>query len=307
MPTDRWPALPYNAWHETRDTLHMWLQIVGKIALARAQPLNHCWGAALQVTTRGLSTRLLAASGRTFTIGFDFVGHQLRIDTSDGDVRTLPLTARSVADFYRELMTALKDLGLDVNIWTMPVELPPGAPAIRFEDDTVHQSYDADYVNRFWRIVVEAERLLTSARRRFVGKASPAHVFWGAVDLALTRFNGRVADPLPTGPRFMCDAYSHEVISHGFWPGDLRFPQAAFYAYLAPLKPGLEAARIEPDAAFYHRELGEFILPYEAVRRSQSPDADVLSFITTTYESAAAIADWDRKALEDDPCGVHSV
>lgn len=295
--TERWPALPYDAWLETRDTLHMWLQIVGKIAHALGQPLNHCWGDALQVTARGLSTRLLSSDNRTFAVAFDFVNHELAVVVSEGATRTMPLRAEPVADFYRALMAALEDLGLGVKIWTTPVELPPGAVPIPFENDRVHRSYDADSANRFWRIIVESERLLTAARGTFVGKASPAHFFWGGMDLALTRFSGKIAAPPPTGPRFMCDAYSHEVISHGFWPGSGPVLEPAFYAYAVPQPDALPDARVRPDTAYYHRELGEFILPYEKVRTADDPSTAIVEFVDSTYDAAARLAGWDHALI----------
>lgn len=297
MSNDRWPALPYDAWRDTRETLHMWLQIVGKIALACAPPLNHCWGVSLHLGPRGLSTRPLAYGERIFTIAFDFVEHRLVIDTTDGEQRMVGLYPRSVADFYREVMATLAELGVPVKIWTTPVELPPGT-ALRFESDTVHHSYEPADANRFWRILVEVERVLSLARCRFVGKASPAHFFWGSMDLALTRFSGRPANPPPQGPAFMRDAYSHEVISHGFWPGSPPVLEPAFYAYAAPVPLGLEAVHVEPAAAAYRGDVGEFILPYESMRRANDPDADLAAFIQTTYAGAADLAGWDRVGLE---------
>ena len=228
--TDDWPALPYSAWSDTRATLHMWMQVVGKVALAQAPPLNHSWGVAFQLTPRGLVTGLLQHDHRSFTIEFDFVSHQLRIDTSDGDHRTLALVPMSVAEFYRKTMALLSDMGLPVRIWTLPSEVPD---PIRFELDTVHHAYDAEYAARFWRILVRVSRVFLSERCPFVGKCSPLHFFWGGMDLALTRFSGRPA-PTRDGPAFMREAYSHEVISHGFWPGSPPLLEPAFYGYAAP-------------------------------------------------------------------------
>jgi hypothetical protein len=237
---------------------------------------------------------VLSHEGRSFSIAFDFIDHRARIETADGDTRTLPLEPRSVADFYAEARTTLDEMGLPVRIWPMPVELP--AP-IRFDADTGHAAYDPDAARRFWRVLVEVERVLTLARGRFVGKASPAHFYWGACDIALTRFSGRPAPPRE-GPAFMRDAYSHEVISHGFWPGNDMLPEPAFYAYAVPEPAGLKDARIEPAAAYYHRDLGEFILPYEAVRTAASPADALTAFIESTYDRAATLANWDRRALE---------
>ena len=294
MIDERWPALPYDAWKDTYATLHMWSQVVGKVALAVAPPVNHCWGIAMQVTARGLSTRLLPHGSRFFTIEFDFIDHRLIIQTSDGHERVLPLVPRSVAEFHRDVMHALDEMSLPVTIWSMPVEIPS---PIRFEEDTGHHSYDPVYANRFWRIVAQVERVFTNSRCRFVGKVSPVNFFWGSFDLALTRFSGRPAPPRE-GPAFMRDAYSHEVISHGFWPGSGPVLEPAFYAYAVPEPPGLKEAKVGPASAYYHRELGEFILPYEAARTSPSPDAAITEFIESTYASAATLAHWDRAALE---------
>jgi hypothetical protein len=297
MSTDRWPALPYAEWNDTYATLHMWTQIVGKVALACSPPLNHSWAIALQVTSTGLSTRLLTHGVRTFTIDFNFVTHELWIRTSDGDVRTLALAPRSVADFYREVMATLADMKLPVRIWSMPVEV---AAPIRFELDIEHRSYDPEFASRLWRILVSAEQVLTAARSRFIGKSSPAHFFWGAFDLALTRFSGRPAPPRE-GPAFMREAYSQEVISHGFWPGGGSVLEPIFYAYAVPEPAGLSDAVVQPGQAFYHRELGEFVLPYEAVRTALNPENALRAFVDTTYERAAILAGWDRAALEREP------
>jgi len=294
MTEDRWPALPYEAWKDTYATLHMWAQVAGKIALALAPPLNHCWGVALHVTSRGLATRPLAHTGRFFTLEFDFIAHRLFIRTSDDFERFVKLEPCTVADFYRELMATLKDMGLGVKIWSMPVEIPT---PIRFEDDTVHASYDPVFANRFWRILGQLSQAFTEERCGFVGKCSPAHFFWGSFDLALTRFSGRRA-AAPSGPDFVRDAYSHEVISHGFWPGSGALLQPALYAYAVPDPVGFKDAKVQPDAAYFHKELGEFILPYEAVRSAASPEAAVRAFVESTYQQAANLARWDRQALE---------
>ncbi|HEY3092276.1 MAG TPA: DUF5996 family protein [Vicinamibacterales bacterium] len=300
-PSEPWPDLP-PTWADTYVTLHMWTQIVGKIALAQAPPLNHCWSSALQLTARGLTTRPLPHGERTFTIEFDFVDHQAVITSSDGMYRALPLAPKTVASFYAEMMTTLREMQLPVRIWPMPVEIPN---PIRFTDDSEHASYDTQQVETFWRILVHCERVFSRARCPFIGKASPVHFFWGSFDLAVTRFSGRPAPPRE-GPAFMRDAYSHEVISHGFWPGSGRgtafgpgpVDEPAFYAYAAPPPPGFEQIHVEPAGAFYHRDLGEFILPYRVVRASSAPDRALLAFIDSTYVHAADLAAWDRASLE---------
>jgi hypothetical protein len=289
-----WPALPYEAWKDTYATLHMWMQVVGKVALAQAPRLNHSWAIALQVTPRGLSTRTLQHGERSFAIEFDFIDHQLVIRASDGMTRTLALAPRTVADFYRVVMGMLRDMALPVKIWPLPVEIPS---PIRFDEDTVHGSYDPAYAHRFWRIVARLEPILTAARCPFVGKCSPVHFFWGSFDLAVTRFSGRPA-PAREGPPFMRDAYSHEVISHGFWPGGGPVLEPVLYAYAVPEPAGFKEAPVEPRDAFYHRDLGEFVLPYDAVQRGSDPDAAIRAFVDTTYEQAASLAGWDRAALE---------
>jgi hypothetical protein len=272
----------------------MWTQIVGKVALARAPPLNHSWSVAMEVTPRGLSTRTLPDGDRTFNIQFDFIDHKLLIRASDDETRTLALRPQTVADFYRELMAALDAMGLHVKVSPMPVEIPS---PIRFDLDTVHRSYNPAHANRCWRIFSQVARVFTMSRCEFIGKCSPVHFFWGSFDLAVTRFSGRRAPPRE-GPKFMRDAYSHEVISHGFWPGNDALPEPAFYFYAAPEPAGLKEARVKPAAAYYHRELGEFILPYEAVRSAASPDQAILAFVESTYDCAADLAGWDRDALD---------
>jgi Family of unknown function (DUF5996) len=293
MPEPIWPALPYGEWKDTYATLHMWTQVVGKVALALAPPLNHSWSVAFQITPRGLATRTLPHGDRTFTMEFDFVDHELHIRASDGAVRTLALRPRTVADFYREVMATLTGMGLPVKIWQMPAEVPS---PIRFEDDTVHQSYDPVWVDRWWRVVSQVARIFTVSVCGFVGKSSPVHFFWGSFDLAVTRFSGRPAPPRE-GPAFMRDAYSHEVISVGFWPGGDPMPEPVFYAYAVPQPAGLPEARVRPDAAYYHQGLGEFLLRYDAVRTAASPEEALQAFIESTYEQAATLGGWDRAAL----------
>jgi hypothetical protein len=289
-----WPALPYDAWKNTYTTLHLWSQVVGKIALALAAPLNHSWAVALRVTPRGLATRPLPHGERSFTIQFDFIDHRLLVRTSDGVTRTLELKPRSVADFYRELLGTLDDMGLPVKIRPTSTELPE---PIRLDRDTQHHSYDREYVDRLRRILVQVDRVFTDSQCAFTGKCSPVNFFWGSFDLAVTRFSGRRA-PSRQGPEFERDAYSHEVISHGFWPGSGPVLEPAFYAYAVPEPAGLKEAQVQPDAAYYHRELNEFILPYEAVRQADAPDDAIRAFIDSTYERAADLARWDRGALD---------
>jgi hypothetical protein len=294
MAQTSWPELPYDAWKDTYATLHMWTQIVGKIALAQAPPLNHSWGIAFHLSGRGLVTGVLPHGTRSFTMAFDFVDHQLIIDAADGDRRIIGLVPRTVADFYKDVMDTLDGMGLPVRIWPMPVEIP--AP-VRFDLDTQHRSYDPEFANRAWRIIAQVHRVFTARRCGFVGKCSPAHFFWGSFDLAVTRFSGRLAPPRE-GPAFMREAYSHEVISHGFWPGSAPMLEPAFYAYAVPEPAGLKTARVEPEAAYYHTGMNEFILPYEAVRTAAAPEATIAAFLDSTYAQAATLGAWDRTALE---------
>lgn len=297
MNEELWPALPNDAWKDTYATLHMWSQVVGKVALVQAPPLNHSWGISLDVTPRGLTTKTLPHGDRSFTIAFDFIEHQLVIQTADGDRQSLPLEPRSVAEFHRTVMATLTEMRLPVRIWPVPVEIPDPIP---FEQDTVHHSYDPEAATRFWRVLLQVHRVFTESRVDFVGKSSPSHFFWGSFDLAVTRFSGRPAPPRD-GPAFMREAYSHEVISHGFWPGSGPVLEPAFYAYAVPEPDGLKTARVRPPAAFYHTEMSEFILPYEAVRTAASPAAEIAAFIESTYDQAATLAHWDRAALERRP------
>jgi len=289
-----WPALPYEEWKDTYGTLHMWAQIVGKIALAQAPPINHSWAVTFHVTPRGLSTGTLPHGTRAFTMEFDFVDHVLIIRASDGMTKTIVLASRTVADFYEEVLRTLAGMQLPVRIWPVPVEV---ASPVRFDQDTVHHSYERAYVERFWRILVQVERVFTEARCSFLGKISPIHFFWGGFDLAVSRFNGRLA-PSREGPAFMREAYSHEVISHGFWPGSAPVLEPSFYAYAVPEPAGLKEARVQPAAAYYHRELGEFLLPYDAVRTASNPEAAIWEFIDSTYRQAATLGGWDLGALD---------
>lgn len=296
----RWPAIPLDAWSDTRDTLHLYTQVVGKVRLAHAPLTNHWWNATLYVTARGLTTSLIPhASGRTFQIDFDVIEHRLDVATTAGETRSLALADRSVADFHAAVMEMLDELGLTTPIWPVPVEIPGAIP---FADDRVHARYDADAVSRFWRALVEIERVFAVFRARFVGKASPVHLFWGALDLAYTRFSGRTAPPHPggapnCGPHVMLEAYSHEVSSCGYWPGGPG-DEGVFYAYAYPEPPGYRDTAIVPDGARWDDQLSEFVLPYELVRTATDPDAALLSFLQSTYEAAADAARWDRAALE---------
>jgi hypothetical protein len=295
-----WPALPLDAWADTCATLHLWTQVIGKIRLAHAPMINHWWQVPLYVTARGLSTSLIPYGSRSFQIDFDFCAQELVIRTSDGALDTMPLAPRSVADFYTEVMGRLSALGLETHIWTMPAEIDDAIP---FDRDTQHAQYDADYAHRFWCVLVQVDRLLSRFRARFVGKVSPVHFFWGSFDMAVTRFSGRTAPKLTSaspnlGDWVMQEAYSHEVSSCGFWPGNGGFGQAAFYAYAYPEPDGFGTATIAPPAAYYDQALGQFILTYDAVRTAASPDDAVLDFLQATYAAAADLGHWDRAALE---------
>ena len=298
-----WPSLPLEAWAETCATLHLWLQIVGKIRLAQSPWVNHSWHVALYVTARGLTTSPIPHGVRTFQIDFDFVAHQLVIQTSDGCTRGFVLEPQSVATFYSRLMGELEKLGLHVDIYRMPNEIEN---PIRFDQDETHRSYDREYVSRFWRILVQVDRVFKEFRARFIGKCSPVHLFWGAADLAVTRFSGRRAPEHPGGIPNLPDwvtreAYSHEVSSCGFWPGGGLLPYPVFYSYAYPAPEGFSTAAVKPSEAFYNTDFGEFILPYEAVRQSESPDSMLLEFLQSTYETAANLAEWDRGSLERSP------
>ena len=297
---EAWPSLPFAEWRETCATLHLWTQVVGKVRLAQAPLINHWWQVPLYVTARGLTTSPMPHGTRTFQIDFDFIEHRLIIATSDGATERLALEPRSVADFHRDLMGRLAGLGLPVKIWTMPVEIEGAIP---FEQDTTHAAYDPDSARRFWRILVQCERVLTQFRARFLGKVSPVHFFWGSFDLAVTRFSGRRAPPsAATAPHVanwvMREAYSHEVSSVGFWPGDATLPMPAFYAYAYPEPEGFDRVSVMPAGAYWHRDMGEFILPYDRVREDPEPDARLLAFCESTYAAAADLGHWDRAELE---------
>jgi hypothetical protein len=295
-----WPALPYSAWSDTCATLHMWTQVVGKLRLAAAPQANHWWNVALYLTARGLTTSPVPYRNGSFEIEFDFIDHRLLLRTSERQSATMALVPRTVADFYGELMARLAELGIAVRIWPRPVEVPDTVP---FDQDTAHATYDADRVHRFWRALLQADRVLKQFGTRFIGKASPVHFFWGSFDLAATRFSGRLAPPHPGGVPNLADwavreAYSHECSSCGFWPGNGGFGQAAFYSYAYPAPAGFGNADPGVAAAYYSQELREFILPYDAVRASAEPDVMLLRFLQATYEAAADLGGWDRNALE---------
>jgi Family of unknown function (DUF5996) len=297
---DQLPALPFNEWKNTYATLHMWMQIVGKIRLVQTPWINHSWHTTLYVTSRGLTTSPIPHGERIFEITFDFIDHRLLVQVSDGAVRTISLAARSVADFYEELFAKLAELNLAVKIHTTPNEL---ATVIPFEKDHEHASYDAEYANRCWRALVQADRVFKQFRSRFIGKCSPVHFFWGSFDLAVTRFSGRRAPEHPGGIPHLPDwvtreAYSHEVSSCGLWPGNEQIPQPVFYSYAYPEPEGFRSASVRPGAAVYNATLREFILPYEEVRQSSSPDDTLLDFLQSTYEAAANLGSWNRRELE---------
>ena len=293
-----WPPLLQSEWSDTCATLQLWLQIVGKIRLALTPPINHTWNVTLYPTVRGLTTSPMPHGNRMLQIDFDFVDHLLLVETSDGERSTIPLQPMSVAAFCKKLMTELENLGTPVRIWPVPVEV---AQPIPFEQDTIHQAYDAELAQRFWHILLQAARVFTVFRARFRGKVSPIHFFWGAADLACTRFSGRTAPEHPsmTGlpDRVTRDAYSHEVSSCGFWPGAPGI-EAFFYSYAYPEPPGYREYTIAPAQALFDSSFGEFILPYEEMRRSTDPDAALLQFLQSTYEAAAKCANWDCDALE---------
>jgi hypothetical protein len=307
MDTSLWPELPLDEWQDTYATLHMWTQIVGKIRLAQTPLVNHWWNVPLYVTARGLTTSAMPYEDRTFQIDFDFIDHQLIIKCDDGATEAIALVPRSVADFYREVMRALRGLGIEVKIWPVPVEVQDPIP---FEQDDKNASYDAEYANRFWRILVQIDRVFKEFRSRFIGKSSPAHFFWGSFDHAVTRFSGRRAPEREGADKITREAYSHEVISHGFWPGmrasgpverdksDGLIYAPAFYAYAAPEPPGLSKERIRPQQAFYSTAMKEFILLYDDVRQAASPEDALMEFLQTTYEAGARLAGWDRAELE---------
>jgi len=295
-----WPDLPLAAWSETCDTLQLWTQVVGKVRIALTPLVNHWWNATFFVTARGLVAPAMPYAGRTLDVIFDFVDHRLIIETSDGRVESFALEPMAVADFYAEFMQRLHRLGIDVHIWTMPSEIENALP---FERDRVHAQYDPGYAQRFWQALVQADRVMKEFRARFIGKVSPVHFFWGSFDLAVTRFSGRTATPPKGGgpnvaPWVIAESYSHECSSCGFWPGNGGYGRAAFFVYAYPEPAGYGGTRLATAEAFYDTGPGQFILPYDAVRRSDDPDRLLLGFLQETYAAAAELGNWDRKALE---------
>lgn len=290
-----WPALPLAEWRDTYATLHMWAQIVGKVRLVLSPRVNHFWEVPLYVTPRGLTTSAIPYGTRHFDLTFDFIAHKLLVMTSEGDLRRIALEPKSVADFYEELMSLLRELGLEVKIHARPDEVADPVP---FAEDRVHATYNAEHAERFWRVLVQADRVFKEFRGRFLGKCSPVHFFWGSFDLAVTRFSGRRAPEREGADSITREAYSHECISHGFWPGGGAIDGAAFYSYAAPEPAGLKEAKIRPAEALYSTEMSEFLLMYDDVRRADSPDAALMEFLQSTYEAGANLAGWDRAALE---------
>jgi len=296
-----WPSLDYSEWRETCATLQLWTQIAGKIRLALGPWINHSWGVTLYVTARGLTTSLIPYGARAFEIEFDFIRHQLRITTAEGDERAIQLQPQSVASFYREVMSKLREVAIEVQIGMKPNET---LEAIPFDRDEKHAAYDPEYANRFWRVLLQADRIFKEFRSRFCGKCSPVHFFWGSFDLAVTRFSGRPAPAHPGGIPHLPDAitreaYSQEVSSLGFWPGNDQIPTALFYSYAYPSPDGFADAKVKPAAASFHPQLREFVLSYDDVRRAESPAAAILEFAQSTYDAASTLAKWDRAAFEE--------
>ena len=298
--TEAWPALPLDAWQDTYATLHLWTQMVGKTRLALSPAENHWWHVALYVTPRGLSTSPIPHGDETFEVAFDFIDHQLAVRTSDGRTASMPLAPRTVADFWRDYVALLASLGIHAQIRPIPAELPEVIP---FAEDRVHASYDPDAAERCWRAMVQVDRVLKRFRGQFLGKSSPVHFWWGAFDLACTRFSGRTAPRHPGGipnlPDYVAvEGYSHECISAGWWPGGNGVDEPSFYAYAYPEPEGCPEAEVRPAAAHYHMGLHEWILPYEAVRTAPDPDAALLDFLQSTWAAAADLGGWDRASLE---------
>lgn len=291
-----YPSLPLSEWQETNDTLHMWTQIVGKIRLTQTPMINQWWNVPLYLAPRGLTTSAMPYKNESFAIDFDFISHKLIARTSFNDGFSFALEAMTVADFYRKLMNELESNGIEVQITAVPDELENPIP---FAEDAAHKSYDAGYAGKFFRLLLSVDRVFKEFRSRFTGKCSPVHFFWGSFDLAVTRFSGKDAPPREGADRITRIAYDQEVISHGFWTGN-GFGEAAFYAYAAPEPDGFDSQKIKPDAAFYKKEMGEFLLKYEDVRRAENPDRMILDFMQSTYEAGADLANWDRKNLEID-------
>ncbi len=294
--SESWPALPLSQWKDTYATLHMWTQVVGKVRLALSPKINHWWGTAFYVTARGLTTSAMPYEKGLCEVHFDFVAHAIEIETSLGESRTFQLAPRTVAEFYAEFMDALHSLGIHPKVWSMPVEVPR---PVRFDLDESHAAYDPEFAHRFWRVLAAIQPVFQEFRSRFTGKSSPVHFFWGSFDLAVTRFSGKRAPERPGADVITKEAYSHEVISVGFWPGDGEvIRDAAFYAYAAPEPRGFKDSAVRPTKAFYSPEKNEFFLMYEDVRSAQSPEQTLLDFCQSTYEAGAILGNWDRKNLE---------
>jgi len=295
---ETWPTLHWSDWSDTCQTLHLWTQVAGKIRMAKSPPVNHWWHVPLYVTTSGIGTSPIPDGSRTFAIDFDFLAHRLRVTCSDGTEESFALEPMTVAAFYRRVLDAVGRIGVDITINTRPSEIENPIP---FELDEVHRTYDPAAAHRFWKALVQADRVFQQFRSRFIGKVSPVHFFWGSFDLAVTRFSGRTAPAHPGSPilpqSVTQEAYSHEVSSAGFWPGG-PLMDAMFYSYAYPAPPGFDTATVGPATASYNSDFGEFVLPYEAVRTAASPDDALMEFLQTTYEAAANLAGWDRKALE---------
>jgi len=290
-----WPSLQLDSWKDTYATLHMWTQMVGKVRLRLTPLVNHWWNVPLYVTAKGLTTSKIPYEHRAFELWFDFIRHDLVLETSDGILKKLPLAPRSVADFYEEFMEMLRSAGIHLKIWRMPVEVPNPIP---FDQDREHRSYDAKSVEKFWRILLSADSVFNQFRSRFIGKSSPVHFFWGSFDLAVSRFSGRRAPERPGADSMTREAYSHEVSSVGFWPGGGDVKDGAFYSYMSPEPQGSKDATVRPSAAYYDKQLGEFLLMFEEVRKAESPTTSLLEFCQSTYEAGARLGDWDRVELE---------
>jgi hypothetical protein len=290
-----WPSLPLDSWKDTYATLHMWTQIVGKVRLRLTPLVNHWWNVPLYVSARGLTTSQIPYGDKAFEVWFDFIQHRLVLETSGGLTKTMPLDPRSVAEFYKAFIALLHSAGIEVKIWRMPVEI---ANPIPFDEDRVHSSYDPKSVEKFWRILLSVDAVFNQFRSSFIGKSSPVHFFWGSFDLAVSRFSGRRAPDRPGADAMTREAYSHEVSSVGFWPGNDGTSSGAFYSYTVPAPAGFKEARVGPKGAYFDNQLGEFILKYEIAQTAQSPTAALLKFCQTTYEAGARLGNWDREALE---------
>jgi hypothetical protein len=305
---DIWPALPFSEWKETAATLHMWTQIVGKIRLSLTPWTNHSWHVTLYLTARGLTTSPIFFGARVLQIDFDFVDHVLRMQTGEGTRKNIKLAPKAVATFYREVMEALRELEIPLEINTSPNEVDPAIP---FEQNEKDSAYDPEYANRFWRVLLQTDRIFKEFRAGFCGKCSPIHFFWGSFDLAVTRFSGRRAPQHPGGVPHLPDAitreaYSHEVSSLGFWPGNEMMPEPIFYSYAYPEPKGFSEAKVQPAGASYNPQLKEFVLPYDAVRRAAAPDQALLDFAQSTYDAASTLGNWDRAAFVEAKPGLHS-